>query len=385
MIGKYLLTGAAALLLLLPQAVRADETAQIAVPASAMNQPSPEWDELVKAAQKEGRVELIIAGQAVSKLRPAMATFEKKYGGKVDFQTGGGGAHAERILAERRSGRYTVDVWIGGANTALVSLIPNKALAPIPELLIDPDVTDPSHWFQGKHHYTDPDGRYIFTYAASPAHIIAFNTKLVNPAEIKSIWDLLDPKWKGKIVSWSPGDQGTASTSVSLLLMPKIGEEWFRRWATEMDVTIVKDARQGAEWVALGRFPIGMFGLSTQADWLAGEGFPIQGYLPHPLAEGEALTASASNIMAMDKAPHPHAAQLFINWALSQEGQSLFIRLGEKRDSLRTDVPNDVIEPQHRIRPDRDYFVSFTNPDYVNRQSELIETLRQIMRDAGYK
>ena len=370
MIGRLLFVSVAACLLWLPTAVGAA---------------TPEWDALVKAAQKEGKVELIIAGQAVQKLRPAMATFEKKYGVKVNFQTGGGSAHSERILAERRSGRYTIDVWIGGANTALVSLIPNKALASIPELLIDPEVKDQSLWFQGKHHYTDPDGRYVFTYAASPAHIIAFNKKMVNPGEIKSLWDLLDPKWKGKIVSWSPGDQGTASTSVSLLLNPKIGEEWFRRWANEMDVTIVKDARQGAEWVALGRFPIGMFGLTTQADWLAAEGFPIQGYLSHALAEGEALTASASNIMVMNKAPDPHAAQLFINWVLSREGQSLFIRLGEKRDTLRNDVSNDVIEPQHRIYRDREYFVSFDNPDYVNNQKKHIETLRRIMSEAGYK
>lgn len=375
MLGKYLSTSAAAILLLLPTVVFANEPAQ----------PSAAWGQLLKAARQEGRVEVIIAGQAVQKLRPAMATFEKTYGVKVNFQTGGGAAHAERILAERRNGRYTVDVWIGGANTALVSLIPNKALAPIPDLLIDPGVRDTSLWFQGKHHYTDPEGRYIFTYAASPAHVIAFNTKMVNPAEIKSIWDLLDPKWKGKIVSWSPGDQGTASTSLSLLLNPKIGEEWYRRWANDMDVTVVKDARQGAEWVALGRFPIGMFGLSTQADWLAAEGFPIQGYLPHPFAEGEALTASASNIMVMDKAPNPNAAQLFINWVLSKEGQTLFIRLGEKRDTLRTDVPNDVIEPQHRIHPDRDYLISFSHSDYVNRQSELLATLRRIMREAGYR
>ena len=97
------------------------------------------------------------------------------------------------------------------------------------------------------------------------------------------------------------------------------------------------------------------------------------------------MTASASNIMVMDKAQNPHAAQLFVNWALSQEGQSLFIRLGEKRDSLRTDVPNDVIELQHRIHPDRDYLISFSNPDYMNRQSELLETLRRIMREAGYR
>ena len=370
MIGRFLSVGVAALLLMLSTDCRAA---------------TPEWDALVKAAQKEGKVELIIAGQAVQKLRPAMAVFEKKYGVKVNFQLGGGSAHSERILAERRSGRFTIDVWIGGANTALVSLIPNKALASIPELLIDPDVADQSLWYGGKHHYTDPENRYVFTYAASPAHIVAFNTKMVKPDEITSLWDLLDPKWKGKIVSWSPGDQGTASTSVSLLLNPKIGETWFRRWANEMNVTIVKDARQGAEWVSLGRFPIGMFGLTTQADWLAAEGFPIQGYLPNALAEGESLTASASNIMVMDKAPDPHAAQLFINWVLSKEGQELFIRLGEKRDSLRNDVANDVIEPQHRIYRDRDYFVSFDNPDYVNNQKKHLETLRKIMSDAGYR
>ena len=263
MMWKHVSTSIAAALLWLPALAGANEIAQAPGPTPALGRESPAWEQLVKAARQEGRVEVIIAGQAVQKLRPAMATFEKKYGVKVNFQTGGGSAHAERILAERRAGRYTVDVWIGGANTALVSLMPQKALAPLPELLIDPDVTDTSHWFKGKHHYTDPEGRYIFTYATSPAHVIAFNTKMVDPAEIKSIWDLLDPKWKGRIVSWSPGDQGTASTSLSLLLNPKIGEEWFRRWANEMDVTIVKDARQGAEWVALGRFPIGMFGLST--------------------------------------------------------------------------------------------------------------------------
>ena len=73
-------------------------------------------------------------------------------------------------------------------------------------------------------------------------------------------------------MSWSPG-QGAGASILPMFLNPKIGEEWFRRWATEMNVTIVTDARQGAEWVALGRFPIGMFGLNTQAEALKEQGY----------------------------------------------------------------------------------------------------------------
>ncbi len=375
----------AAVLLAIPGVAAANTKSAVAAPVQlAQSQPSAEWEELLRAARREGEVEVILSGQVPQKLRPGMAQFEKKYGVRVNFQTGGGSAHAERILAERRVGRYTLDVWLGGANTPLVSLVPNKALQSFPELLIDPEVKDTSAWFQKKHHYSDPEGRYIFTYAASPNTPFSYNTKMVKPEEFKSFWDFLDPKWKGKIVSWSPGDQGTAPNSLSLYLNPKVGEDWFRRWAKEMDVTIVKDARQGAEWVALGRFPIGMFGLSTQAELLSKQGFPIDS-MDLNMIEGDALVASASNLMVMDKAPHPNAAKLFVNWALSKEGQTLFIKLQESMDSLRTDIPKDLIEERYRIRPDRDYLVTFTNPDYINRQGEFITKLRQIMQEAGYR
>lgn len=351
--------------------------------STVANAASPEWDALVKAAQKEGKVEVILSGQMPQRLRTVMPDFEKKYDVKVNFQTGGGSAHISRMLAERRLNRYGVDVWLGGATGVIASLLPVGAGVPMKDLLIDPEVRNPDRWFQGKHHYIDPEGRYIFVWGASPTHNVAYNTKLVNPNEIKSYADLLDPKWKGKIVSWSPG-QGAGASILPMFLNPKIGETWFRRWATEMNVTIVTDARQGAEWVALGRFHIGMFGLNTQAEALRKQGFPIKDYLPHPMAEGEVLSASASNIMVMDKAPNPHAAQLFLNWALSQEAQSAFVKVGGN-DSLRTDVPNDSIEPQYRIDPKADYIVAFSNPEFTGKQDEVLAKLKTIMQEAGYR
>jgi ABC-type Fe3+ transport system substrate-binding protein len=342
------------------------------------------WDDLVKAAQREGEISLILfAGLSLHK--GGVQAFEEKYGIKVNYQTGSSRQHAERILAERRLGRYTVDAWIGGANTALSKLIPNGVLQPITPLLVDPEVKDPSNWFQGKLHYVDPEGRYILAWGASPSYTVHYNTELVDPNEIKSYADLLDPKWKGKIVSMSPGQQGSGGSSVPMYLNPKIGEEWFRRWANEMDVTIVDDARQGAEWLALGRFAIGMFGLSDAVEELKDQGFPVKDYLPHPMQEGEVLTSSANNLMAVDKAPHPNALKLFVNWALGQEAQQLFIKLGERKDSLRRDVDNSVIAPQYRIQRNADYYIAFEDPAYQTRQTEILNRLRQILREAGYK
>lgn len=382
---KLLLNGALAAVLLMQPAL-ADEAPRVAkaVPARSA-EATAEWEQLIAAARAEGKVEVALAGQVPLKLRPGIREFEKKYGIKVLAQTGGSNDFAARILAERSVGRYNLDVRIGGANTALVQLIPANALDPIDRLLVDPEVTDRSLWFQGKHHYTDLEGRYILAFGASPSYNISINTKMVKPDEIKSYADLLNPKWKGKIVTWSPAEQGTGASSIPLYLNPKIGEDWFRRWAKEMNVTIVKDPRQGAEWVAMGRFPIGMFGLNTQAEAMAEEGFPIMGYLPHPMAEGEVLSSSAANIMVMGNPPNPNATKLFVNWFLSREGQAIFIKYAEKMDTLRVDVPNDAIPEQHRIRADRDYMLPFTDPEYTNRQTEILNTLKKIMQEAGYR
>jgi ABC-type Fe3+ transport system substrate-binding protein len=319
------------------------------------------------------------------RLSKVMPAFEKKYGVRVNYQTGSGRQHASRILAERRAGRHTIDAWIGGAVTGNVTLIPNGALTPIEPLLLDPEVRTPARWYKGRLHYADAGGKYIFAWGASPLQQVSFNKTMVKAEEITSFESLLDPKWKGKIVSWPPSGTGSAPSVVSMWLHPKIGEQWFRRLIRDMDVTFVTDARQGAEWVATGRFPIGLFGLSTQADALGAQGFPIQGFLPHAMKEGEFLTSSAANIMALDKAPNPNAMKLFVNWALSREAHILFLREGKDGDSLRVDVPNDEVPPDGRIRRDVDYYVAFDDPRWVSEQGAILERIRAIMKEAGKK
>ena len=240
MLKKMLALSAVAMTVLAASLAHADDNA-------------PAMRELIKAAQAERQVEVLLSGQVPAQLRPLMQQFEKRYGIRVNAQVGGGDQNGQRILAERRVGRYTLDIWLGGANTALVQLLPNKALAPVPDLLVDPEVTDLSKWYKGQHFYVDPDKRYVFAFGAQPAQTISFNTDMVKADDITSFHDLLDPKWKGKMVSWSPDSEGAGPNAIGMYLNPKIGEQWFVRWAREMQVTIVNDVRQGAEWVALGR------------------------------------------------------------------------------------------------------------------------------------
>jgi iron(III) transport system substrate-binding protein len=349
-------------------------------------QESSEWKELVAAARKEGKVEVTLAGQIPAQVRQVFPEFTKKYGIRVNSHQGIGRQLDSRILAERSLGRYTMDVWMGGVSP--LGLGPEH-LIPFGELLIDPEVANQSRWYQGKHHYADIEGRYMFTWGAAPAHIFSFNTKLVKPDDIKSYWDMLDPKWKGKIVSMSPAQAGTTGQSTTMILHPKIGEKWFQRWANEMDVTLVTDARQGAEWVALGRFAIGMFGLTGPARELADQGFPIKDSLPHSLAEGDIVAPSAANIYALKNAPNPNAMKLFINWALSKETQAMFVKAAERIDSLRVDVSNEGLDPQYRIHQDREYFAPYmsTSPIYTDMagRAEATKRLQKIMQDAGHR
>ena len=118
--------------------------------------------------------------------------------------TGGGPPQImQQITAERRAGKYIADVIVEGINPNLTVFHANKMLDPIKPALVLPEVLDESKWWQGKHHYADPERQYVLRFVGSPQYgSIYYNTNLVKPGEIKSVWDFLNPKWKGKI-AWT--------------------------------------------------------------------------------------------------------------------------------------------------------------------------------------
>ena len=111
----------------------------IATPAKA-DEFNKEWNTLLKAAQKEGKLVTFICcgvGRSVGKMIPE---FEKRFGIKWINSTGSSSQQASRVLAERRAGRFSLDIWMGGARTSQTRLLPAGALTPVKPLLIHPEV-----------------------------------------------------------------------------------------------------------------------------------------------------------------------------------------------------------------------------------------------------
>ena len=148
-----------------------------------------EWDKTVAEANKEGKLVLYMR-----RYDGVLKEFAKKYP-KITpvIVTGEGGVLGARMLAERRADKYLVDIYVGGPYTAASMLIPGNIVETIPDKLILPEVRDESKWVTGRHRYTDPDRKYNFAFLASPgSRQLAFNSKLVDPKEIKSYKDFIE-------------------------------------------------------------------------------------------------------------------------------------------------------------------------------------------------
>jgi iron(III) transport system substrate-binding protein len=315
-----------------------------------------DWDRSVEAAKKEGQ--LVLYGSA--DYEKLFAEFNKKYPEiKIVGVFGRGADVAKRFMAERRAEKYLADLYVNGQTTGYNVFYKAKALDPIPPLLVLPEVTDTSKWWQGKHHYVDPENQYLLNINGETRIVVGYNTKLVNPAEIKSYWDLLNPKWKGKIVAYDPTLGGAGDAMRFFYYQKTLGAEFIKRILTETDIVISTDTRQMGDWLAGGKFALTIFGPVSRMDLdiMQIQGLPVSWFAPEHLKEGAYITAGSGGVALINKAPHPNAAKVGLNWLLSREGQIAYQRIftegNDGPDSLRIDIPKDKV-PKGNRRPEAD-------------------------------
>jgi ABC-type Fe3+ transport system substrate-binding protein len=326
---------------------------------------SDEWEKTVKAAEQEGQVTVYKLGTDAE-----FHAFQKRYPKiKLNLIAGSGSQILQRIMAERRAGKYLADVVRTGGGTAM-TMLNAKAFDPIPPVLLMPEVKDTSKWFEGRHHYNDGDNRYIFVYAAFPLRMLAYNTKLVDPKSLTSYLDLLDPKWKGKVSAKDPNDPGGASPLLSLYYNPALGPEYLKKLITVGGLTLVRDERQQTDWIASGKVPIAITAKATEVDEAKRQGLPVDVMDPHHMSkEGVAMEAGGTMLALLNRAPHPNAAKVMLNWFLSREGQ-IAVQKGEANDpgpnSLREDIPKDEF-PAWALRQKNVKYQRLWGPDVWDR------------------
>lgn len=309
------------------------------------------WNKWVADAKKEGMVRLYCIEP--STVRDMVTqNFEKKYGIDVEFVTGAGTELARKLQAERGAGLYLGDVFWGGATTQINVLKPAGILDPLKPVLLLPEVADTKYFLGNKYLWADKEKQYILGFRPNVTTQICLNTDLVKPGEIKTCRDVLDPKWKGKIVMGDPTAAGTTERFVSTTYEnPKLGIEFLRALAKQ-EPAIVKDERLGAEWVARGRMAVGLGLREAAVSEMKAAGAPIKN---NPPSDNPIMSAGAGNISHLSKAPHPNAARVFINWLLGKEAQTLYSQT-LLLPSARVDVPiPEGFDPDCVARPELEY------------------------------
>jgi iron(III) transport system substrate-binding protein len=340
-----------------------------------------EWDKTLAAAKEEGQLVLYHA----SDHDLVLAEFFRRHPGiKYINWRGFGPDTIQRVMAERRAGKYLADLSIMGATSAY-TLHRAKAFDPIDQALFLPEVVDQSKWWEGKHHFVDLEGRSMFVFNGINRVEVAYNTRLVKADEIRSFWDLLNPRWKGKIVVIDPMSGGAGTALRFLYYHPDLGPNYLSRLFGEMDVTASRDGRQIADWLATGKVAISMLAGPDRMDLdlVRNQGLPVHWFTPKHFKEGAALTAGPGIVYLAHRAPHPNAAKLAVNWLLSREGQILSQKIFAVKsslgmDSLRVDIPKDEVPPNSR-RAEGAKYLRTDRADWMDMKP-ITDLIRQVWK-----
>ncbi len=345
-----------------------------------------EWSKLIGAAKQEGTVAIASGGAPSRQYRPVVEAFQKKFGVKAEVSTGSATDTVNRVLAERKAGRYAMDVALISSRENNQRLVPSGSLVPFAPLLIHPEVIDKSAWYRGRHWYSDKESKYAFIYHVSKEdqYETWYNTDKIKETEIETIkkqTDFFDPRWKGKIAGQGMGDPSGLRQMIDSYFEPDRGQDWIRNYLLNAGVTFSDDRRILETWLTGGRFPLQAVATGSEdLIALAKKGLPIkQVFLPKQVGLIRA-GGSGCCISAFANAPHPNAAKLFVNWFLSKEGQTLTHTLipNIDRSSLRNDIPFGEVVPDQRRGPSVEYGFPDADPKFGARQEEAQKWILKI-------
>lgn len=280
-----------------------------------------DWEKTVNAARQEGTVVVSIPTSA--ELRKQMeAAFHKRFDGiKLELVAARGSASVTRILEEKKAGVHYFDLHVGGTSSIVTGLLRDDVLEPVMPWMILPEVRDPKNWWAG-HIWADNAQKYIYVFLGYMTETIWYNSDLVRPEEVLTYDDLLQPKWKGKMVILDPRTAGSGESMWAFLWRTK-GEGYLRKLAAQ-EIIPGRNLRQLAETVARGKASLSI-GVSYYSYLpFIKAGLPIKP-LPVP-KEGIYASSGSGNLVILKNAPHPNATKVFVNWLLSREGQAIFTK-----------------------------------------------------------
>jgi iron(III) transport system substrate-binding protein len=283
--------------------VRGWAASVIAAGLAAESSQAPDWQKVVEAAKREGKVVVYSALVGAPSTDTIAKAFEARYGIPVETLEARASELLERVRTEQASGRALGDVSYNGSSATERQML-DGVFVPHGSL---PGVSRLTAPFTG-------DG------TRAPAFVIHFgilvNTELVKPQDRPRAWkDLLDPRWKSRILADDVHPVGSGSLFFQVVY-EKLGRAFHEKLALQ-DPSFTRDPRGSQRRVARGEYPI--FIPSSLAARKELEGLPLETIVPE---EGAVYVLYQTAVFK--SAPHPNAARLFVDFLLSDEAQSIY-------------------------------------------------------------
>ena len=271
-------------------------------------------EKLIEGAKKEGTV-MVYSFTAIDQLRPLLEEFQKRYPFiRADQYRANATGVFNKFATEVRAGQTladVIDISAGETHTLLQMGLIDPYLSPnragIPKDFMD----DKGYW----------TAHYHFVIA------LGFNTQYIKPAEApRSYEELISPKWKGRI-SLDPADQDLFG-ALLLYWGKEKALSYFKNLA-KLEPRMVTGHTQQANLVGAGEIQMAPWLYGYRPLQLRDQGAPVEIFLLEPVLTNPAYLLLTKN------SPHPHAAALFIDWALSPEGGMKFFAEKFGRTSTR--------------------------------------------------
>lgn len=322
-------------------------------------------------ARKEGNLIMYAAPGHISKEAEQLVgqLFRERYGVTIDWTTLSARDLAPRVMAEQRARHYVADIGMSGIEGNYSVLKPRGFVVPI----LAPSTLEKNIWRLDPATAVPKDRDWLFISLPLQAGFLV-NTRMVRPEEEpKSYKDLLDPKWKGKIVVQIPWRGGT-------------GSGWFRAThrylgldymkALAKQVVLVPNVNDSSDAVARGQYPIGLAVSIRRAPQLINEGAPVRFVVPK-----EGYHLSVQGVEFITNAPHPNAAKLFLHWFYTHEGQTLYAK-NSLAISVRKDVPQDYLPSEQRYVEGIPLMFP-ASEDFTVEKNEMLAKLAEEIFGAG--
>lgn len=270
--------------------------------------------EMIDAAKKEGAVVWYTATD-VQVSEKVGSAFEAKYPGiKVQVERSGSERVFQRISQEYGSNIHKADVIETSDAVHFILFKRQGWLQPA----VPSDVA--KSW---PAQVKDPDGQF----AAYRAHlsVIGYNTTQVKKEDApKSHADLLDPKWRNRIVKAHPGYSGTIMTGTHAL-SEALGWDYFEKLGKQR-IMQVQSSTEPPKKLAQGERSIMADGNEYNMFMLKEAGVPVEVVYA---TEGTPIAIGHAGLLK--NAPHPNAAKLFYAFLFSKDTQQLISDVGGLR------------------------------------------------------